>query len=165
MQGIHENSGNPADLFPIKPKASLTASPVHHYFAASPFFDQTSNNAIVINQANYNINMQHFVHTRAAFEGRLKTMVGLEFMIAQEPAEMAPGTGTGVWVIRKQMRKKRPGYEDEIAVLASYFVVGENIYMAPLVGDVISCRVVGFESLRVETIMLIVAALRPLRAQ
>lgn len=69
-------------------------------------------------------------------------MSGLEFMVAQEPAETAPNTGTGVWVIRKQTRKKRLPEEDEITVHSSYFVVGENIYMAPTVGDVIGSRLV-----------------------
>jgi mediator of RNA polymerase II transcription subunit 6 len=96
-----------------------------------------------MNQAMHNPNMVHIVATREAFEGRLKTMSGLEYMIAQEPAETAPGTGTGVWVIRKQTRRKRAGREDELTVHATYFVVGENIYMAPAVGDILGSRLVG----------------------
>jgi mediator of RNA polymerase II transcription subunit 6 len=95
-----------------------------------------------MNQAMYNQNMLPIVATREMFEGRLKSMSGLEYMVAQEPAETAPGTGTGVWVIRKQTRRKRPGQEDEITVHATYFVMGENIYMAPTVGDVIGSRLV-----------------------
>lgn len=95
-----------------------------------------------MNQATFNQNMYHIIATREAFEGRLKTMSGLEFIVAQEPAEMAPGTGTGVWVIRKQTRRKRQGMEDEITVHSTYFVMGENIYMAPAVGDVLGCRLV-----------------------
>jgi hypothetical protein len=112
------------------------------YFAGSPFFDQTSNNAVLFNQAQYNQNMHHLLATREAFEGRLKSMSGLEFIVAQEPAEMAPGTGTGVWVIRKQTRRKRPGQEDEVTVHSTYFVMGLNIYMAPAVGDVIGSHLV-----------------------
>jgi mediator of RNA polymerase II transcription subunit 6 len=122
-QGIHSNS-------------------VLFYFADSPFFDQTSNNAIVINQAMNNASMQHLLYTRENFEGRLKSMSGLEFIVAQEPAEMAPGTGTGVWVINKQTRKKRHDQEDEVVVHATYFIVGENIYMAPTLADVLSSRIV-----------------------
>jgi len=122
MQGIHSNS-------------------ILFYFAESPFFDRTSNNAVLFSQAMYNQNMLPIIQTREAFEGRLKTMSGLEFIVAQEPAETAPGTGTGVWVIRKQTRRKRaPPDEDEITVHASYFVVGENIYMAPTVSDVLGSR-------------------------
>ncbi|KAI1001905.1 hypothetical protein K3495_g6299 [Podosphaera aphanis] len=121
MQGVHSNS-------------------VLFYFAQSPFFDRTSNNAVLFSQAMFNPQMMPIIQTREAFEGRLKTMAGLEFMVAYGPAEMAPGTGTGVWVIRKQTRKKRTGAEDEVTVHSSYFLVGENIYMAPSVADVISSR-------------------------
>lgn len=74
----------------------------------------------------------------------MRTMAGLEFIVGQEPAEIAPGTGTGVWVIRKQTRRKRPGEEDEITVHSSYFVMGENIYMAPTIADVLGGRMVRF---------------------
>lgn len=122
-QGIHENS-------------------ILFYFQASPFFDQTSNNAVLFSQAQYNERLFSVIATRKAFEDRLRSMSGLEFMIAQEPAEMTPGTGTGVWVIRKQNRRKslNPNEEDEITVLATYFVVGLNVYMAPSVGDILSTR-------------------------
>ncbi|SPN97124.1 related to RNA polymerase II transcriptional regulation mediator MED6 [Cephalotrichum gorgonifer] len=114
---------------------------VLHYFARSPFFEETSNNAIVTNQAFNNASMYHLIQTREAFEGRLRTMAGLEYLVAQEPAEMGPGMGTGVWVIRKQTRKKRPGVEDEITVHNTYFVVGDNIYQAPTLADILVSRV------------------------
>ena len=69
-------------------------------------------------------------------------MSGLEFIVAQEPAEMAPGTGTGVWVIRKQTRRKRASEEDEITVHSTYYVVGENIYMAAAVSEIPGNRMV-----------------------
>ncbi|KAI1342075.1 MED6 mediator sub complex component-domain-containing protein [Xylariaceae sp. FL0016] len=120
LQGIHSNS-------------------VLFYFAESPFFDRTSNNAVLQSQAMFNPNMFHLVQTREAFEGRLKEMSGLEFIVAQEPAEMAPGTGTGVWVIRKQTRRKREP-EDDITIHATYYVVGDNIYMAPTLSNILSFR-------------------------
>ncbi|KAI8623837.1 MED6 mediator sub complex component-domain-containing protein [Xylariaceae sp. FL1651] len=120
MQGIHSNS-------------------VLFYFAQSPFFDPTSNNAVLANQAMFNPAMFHLIQTREAFEGRLREMSGLEFIVAQEPAETAPGTGTGVWVIRKQTRRKRDP-EDEITVHATYYIVGENIYMAPTLAQVLGFR-------------------------
>lgn len=123
MQGIHSNS-------------------VLFYFAESPFFDKTSNNAVLFSQAMYNQNLLPVIQTREAFEGRLKTMSGLEFMVAQEPADMV--SGTGVWVIRKQTRRKRQPEEDEITLHSTYFVVGENVYMAPAVADVIGSRTVHF---------------------
>ena len=123
MQGIHTNS-------------------VLMYFAESPFFDRTSNNALLLSQAMVNPSMFPVIQTREAFEARLRTMSGLEFIVAQEPAEMAPGTGTGVWVIRKQTRRKRQGEEDDIAVHAAYYVVGDNIYQAPTLADILGFRVV-----------------------
>jgi mediator of RNA polymerase II transcription subunit 6 len=122
------------------------------YFAHSPFCDQTSNNAVLMNQAIYNQSMLHIVATREAFEGRLKIMSGLEYIVAQEPAETTPGAGTGVWVIRKQTRRKRQGQEDEITVHGTYFIVGENVYMAPAVGDVIGSRLVRIFGRRIDTL-------------
>ena len=76
-------------------------------------------------------------------------MQGLEFMVAYEPtqnAQQANGSSgsedTGVWVIRRQNRRKRQGAEDEITVLSSYFMMGENVYMAPSVGNVLGSRMV-----------------------
>jgi mediator of RNA polymerase II transcription subunit 6 len=82
------------------------------------------------------------IQTREAFEGRLRTMAGLEFVVAQEPAEMGPGMGTGVWVIAKQTRRKRPGDVDDITVHRAYFVVGENIYQGPTMADALHSRIV-----------------------
>ncbi|CAJ2508237.1 Uu.00g094230.m01.CDS01 [Anthostomella pinea] len=121
MQGIHSNS-------------------VLFYFAESPFFDRTSNNAVLASQAMFNANMFHLIQTREAFEGRLREMSGLEFIVAQEPAEMAPGTGTGVWVIRKQTRQKRENAEDKITIHSTYYVIGENVYMAPTLAQVLGFR-------------------------
>ncbi|KAI1168977.1 MED6 mediator sub complex component-domain-containing protein [Nemania serpens] len=126
MQGIHSNS-------------------VLFYFAQSPFFDPTSNNAVLASQAMFNPAMFHLVQTREAFEGRLREMSGLEFIVAQEPAETAPGTGTGVWVIRKQTRRKRDP-EDEITVHTTYYIVGENIYMAPTLAQILSFRMTTISS-------------------
>jgi mediator of RNA polymerase II transcription subunit 6 len=114
------------------------------YFAQSPFFDATSNNGIIMSQSMYNPRMQYITATRENFEAHIKSMGGLEYVVAQEPAETAPGTGTGVWVIRKQIRKLRQAAlgGDEITVLGTYFVVGENIYMAPAVGDILGSRLV-----------------------
>ncbi|OTB07715.1 hypothetical protein M426DRAFT_19652 [Hypoxylon sp. CI-4A] len=122
MGGIHTNS-------------------VLFYFAESPFYDKTSNNNVLYTQSLFNPSMAHIIHTREVFESRLKQMSGLEFIVAEEPAETAPGTGTGVWVINKQKRYKREP-EDEIEVLGTYYVIGENIYMAPSLIDVLSFRMV-----------------------
>ncbi|KOS18792.1 Mediator of RNA polymerase II transcription subunit 6 [Escovopsis weberi] len=119
----------------------LHSNTVLFYFAESPFFERTSNNAVIMSQAMNNMAMYHFIQTREAFENRLRTMQGLEFMVGEEPAETGPGMGTGVWVIRKQTRRKRYQDEDEVTVHASFFVVGENIYMAPTLADILASRI------------------------
>ena len=70
-------------------------------------------------------------------------MAGLEFMVSQDPSNKGQQVeNSGVWVIRKQNRRKRAGMEDEITPIASYFVVGENIYMAPTLLNILSSRMV-----------------------
>jgi mediator of RNA polymerase II transcription subunit 6 len=119
------------------------------YFAESPFFDPTSNNASLAIQASYNEAFRHFVETREAFEARLKTMSGLEFIVAYDPLQAAAQTDTrfahepsNVWVIRKQNRRKRTGMDDEVTVISTYFLVGDCIYMAPSVASVVGNRIV-----------------------
>ncbi|KAF4983203.1 hypothetical protein FZEAL_1360 [Fusarium zealandicum] len=126
----------------------LHTNTILFYFAESPFFERTSNNAVIFSQAMNNPQMYHYIETREAFEARLKSMSGLEFMVAEEPAETAPGTGTGVWVIRKQTRREAAytGESDDITVHASYFVVGENIYMAPTLNDILAARIMTMSS-------------------
>ncbi|KAL6876175.1 MED6 domain-containing protein [Trichoderma longibrachiatum] len=119
----------------------LHSNTILFYFAESPFFERTSNNAVIMAQAMNNMAMYHYIQTREAFETRLRTMSGLEFIVGEEPAETGPGMGTGVWVIRKQTRRKRYQDDDEITVHASFFVVGENIYMAPTLADILASRI------------------------
>jgi len=121
---------------------SIHDNSVLFYFRESPFYDKTSNNEVLYQQGLHNQTMMQFLETRERFERRLREMSGLEFVVAQEPAETAPGTGTGVWVINKQTRRKRQGEEDEISVHGTYFLVGENVYMAPTLADIISMRLV-----------------------
>ncbi|KAH8431267.1 mediator complex subunit MED6 [Aspergillus melleus] len=127
----------------------LHSNNILFYFAESPFFDATSNNASLAIQANYNEALRHFVETRDAFEARLKTMQGLEFVVAYDPLQAAAQSDTqfahepsNVWVIRKQTRRKRAGLEDEVVILSTYFVMGDCIYMAPSVASVVGNRIV-----------------------
>lgn len=113
------------------------------YFAESPFFDATSNNATLTTQALFNQNMYYIIQTREAFEGRLRTMQGLEFMVTHDPSENdTKHDHSGVWVIRKQNRRKRQGAQDEVTGISSYYVVGDNVYMAPSVGNILGSRLV-----------------------
>lgn len=70
-------------------------------------------------------------------------MQGLEFMVTHDPSENGTKVeNSGVWVISKQNRRKRQGMQDEITPISSYYVVNENVYMAPSVGSIIGSRMV-----------------------
>ncbi|KAJ5752296.1 hypothetical protein N7520_009213 [Penicillium odoratum] len=145
---IHSNNSNVyASEAPVQ-LLTLWTYLVLFYFAESPFFDPTSNNASLAIQASYNEAFRHFVETREAFEARLKTMSGLEFIVAYDPLQAAAQSDTrfahepsNVWVIRKQNRRKRAGMDDEVTVISTYFLVGDCIYMAPSVASVVGNRI------------------------
>lgn len=87
--------------------------------------------------------MFYLIQTRQAFEARLRTMQGLEFMVTADPSDNGTKTiENGVWVISKQNRRKVAGAEDLITPINSYFVVGENIYMAPVISQILGSRLV-----------------------
>lgn len=77
-------------------------------------------------------------------------MQGLEFVVAYDPLQAAAKLDnntfahepSNVWVIRKQSRRKRSGFDDEVTVLSTFFVVGDCIYMAPSVASVVGNRIV-----------------------
>ena len=76
-------------------------------------------------------------------------MQGLEFMVAYDPLQAAAQSNTqfahepsNIWTIRKQLRQKRPGMEDDVVVLSTYYIVGDSVYMAPAVSSVIGNRIV-----------------------
>lgn len=92
--------------------------------------------------------MFYLIQTRQAFEARLRTMQGLEFMVTADPSDNGTKTiENGVWVISKQNRRKVAGAEDLITPISSYFVVGENIYMAPVISQILGSRLVRGDTL------------------
>lgn len=93
-------------------------------------------------QSFFNANLANIVATRETFEERLRSMSGLEYIVSEAPEETGPGMGTGVWVIKKQTRKKRNGQEDELTVHALYYIIGQNIYPAPSLMDTMSSKMV-----------------------
>jgi len=108
----------------------------------STFFDHTSNNGTLFQQMQFNPQFREELRTPELFNRRLATMTGVEYMLTTGSVE------SGVWVIRKQLRKS-PRYddnvrEDDITVLAAYYIIGENIYQAPSIGAVLQNRMVGF---------------------
>ncbi|GAB7350284.1 hypothetical protein MBLNU459_g0925t1 [Dothideomycetes sp. NU459] len=118
----------------------ITANSIHPIIRESPFFDHTSKNGLLWDQAQNDMRTWEVCTNRDAFETRLKSMNGVEYLIVGEPqkeADPVHGPDTGIWVIRKQDRRKRAGREDEVTVLATYYLVGENMYQAPSVYDIV----------------------------
>lgn len=103
----------------------LRTDNVLDYFAQSPFYDRTSNNQVLKMQSQFNEQL----HGRPDLTRELRNMKGIEFVVVlhKEPE---------MWVIRKQNRLSPL----EARVLSTYFVVGENIYMAPTIYSIISSR-------------------------
>ncbi|KAK7607941.1 MED6 mediator subfamily complex component-domain-containing protein [Phyllosticta paracitricarpa] len=111
---------------------------IHLYFAESDYMDRTSNNwaLLIQNQG------APWLADRDAFEARLRTMQGLEFMVVAEPERKPDATDSGIYVLRKQNRRKRPGnHDDELTVLATYYVIGENIYQAASLEDIVGNKI------------------------
>ena len=116
-------------------------STVHSYFMNSPFFDPTSNNGALRTQAIYQPNLNQILYNRHTLEARLRTLSGIEYMVVEEPPN-GKEADNPVWVIRKQERRKRQGQEDELLVLATYYVVGENIWQAHSIESVLRSNLV-----------------------
>jgi len=77
---------------------------------------------------------------RQELERILRERPGLEHMIVGEPqatTNPSEGPDTGVWVIRKQDRKRTQSRGDELTTVGTHFIVGDNIYQAPAVYDVV----------------------------
>ncbi|KAK4506183.1 hypothetical protein PRZ48_004148 [Zasmidium cellare] len=136
---------------------------IHRYFSESPFFDWTSKNGFWIDQGKNDFTYFHLIQNRKEFEATLRSREGVEFLIVDTPQLVsdkelaAKGTNTGIYVIRKQDRKrvsqpylrpphvlveKGPDGKDawELTILGTYYIVGENVLQASSVYDIISNR-------------------------
>lgn len=103
----------------------LRTDNVLEYFAQSPFYDRTSNNQVLKMQSQFNEGF----HTNVDIYRELQNMTGVEFVVAlaKEPE---------MWVIRKQ---NRLGPQD-VHILSTYYVLGENIYQSPSVYSIMMSR-------------------------
>jgi mediator of RNA polymerase II transcription subunit 6 len=112
------------------------------YFLNSPFLEKTSNNGLLKNQAN--AHNPDLVWDRKALESKLDKMAGVEYRVVDGPeTSFGPGgMANPVWVIRKQVRTKKGEVFKVASVEATYFVMGEFIYMAPSLEDVLRVRLV-----------------------
>ncbi|KAF2836976.1 MED6-domain-containing protein [Patellaria atrata CBS 101060] len=120
----------------------LKADHILLYFSKSPFFDPTSNLQAIISQNPFR---DEILLNRNALESRMRAMQGLEYAIVEEPQKLPDGTDNGIWVIRKQERRKRPGLPDEIVVLGSYYILNNAVYQSPSVGDILRMRLLSAE--------------------
>lgn len=131
---------------------------IHRYLTETPFFDWSSKNGLYFSQAQKNLEQWNVSNNRKLLEDFLRANAGLEYMIVGEPQPVedkvlaAQGVTTGIWVIRKQDRQRAregsrvhpPGVllegRWEITTLGTYYIVGQNVYQAPSIFDVVESR-------------------------
>lgn len=105
---------------------ALTPQTVLDYFAQSPFYDPTSNNAVLRMQTQYSF------AAGAAFANEseeLRRFVGIEFAVTySEPPDL--------FIIEKRDRKS----PHEAHPVAAYYVLHNSIYQAPDLYSVLSNR-------------------------
>ncbi|KAI8092604.1 mediator complex, subunit Med6 [Halteromyces radiatus] len=99
---------------------------VLEYFAMSPFWDRQSNNQILAMQTQYNDLKQSNEITMEA----LRKMTGIEFAVTHEQPP--------VWVIQKRYR--RGPAPDDVNPIATYYIMGANVYQSPTIYSVIANR-------------------------
>lgn len=126
-------------------RANYLNTTVMHYFYESSFYDPTSSNGQLMAQINRNPAAAAKITSNHDFFEALKKFRGTEYILTVANNE------AGIFVIRKQIRKAprdvnvngRMQKVEDVSVVQDYFIVGENIYQAPLVGAVVQNRLVG----------------------
>ena len=120
---------------------------IHRYVSESPFFDYSTKNGLFIDQSKNQWQYYNIVNNRKLFEDEMRKMKGDEYMIVGEPqlaTGAQPGAKNGMWVVRKQHRDRVRAVdgrmEEELTTLGTLYLVGENMYQAPSVGDVVGNR-------------------------
>lgn len=116
----------------------LTFNTVMQYFHASSFFDHSSNNGQLINIIQSRPDVAMNIQSQQAFNDYLKNMIGVEYIPVMGNEKSSEGPP--VWVIRQQKRFGKK--EDEVVRMNTFFVVGENVFMAPSVGEVMANKLV-----------------------
>jgi len=123
-------------------EGSLSLHLVHLYFLGSPFCAPESNNKVLELQSQFDEQSRRIIADRHAFEDRLRSMTGIEYMIIDGPDPLKPEShGNPVWVIRKHRREKEQGQPDRVTILGTYYAIGDvpicNIYQAPSLYDIL----------------------------
>ncbi|KAG2194831.1 hypothetical protein INT47_007893 [Mucor saturninus] len=96
------------------------------YFALSPFWDRQCNNQVLSMQTQYNDLRQPYEATVEA----LRKMTGIEFAVVHEQPP--------VWIIQKRYR--RGPAPDDVNPIATYYIMGANVYQSPTIYSVIANR-------------------------
>ncbi|GAA5796949.1 hypothetical protein HPULCUR_002327 [Helicostylum pulchrum] len=96
------------------------------YFALSPFWDRQCNNQVLSMQTQYNDLRQPYEATVEA----LRKMTGIEFAVVHEQPP--------VWIIQKRYR--RGPAIDDVNPIATYYIMGANVYQSPTIYSVIANR-------------------------
>lgn len=104
------------------------------YFSFSPFFDRSANNQVLKMQTQYSepqYQVGGLQPDKPDIYEQLRQMQGIEFIvyIANDP----------FWIIRKQERLS----PNETRLLSTYFVINENVFMAPSLYGILSSRLLG----------------------
>ncbi|KAG0176333.1 Mediator of RNA polymerase II transcription subunit 6 [Apophysomyces sp. BC1034] len=92
----------------------------------SPFWDRQCNNQILSMQTQYNDLRQPYEATVEA----LRKMTGIEFAVVHDQPP--------VWVIQKRYR--RGTALDDVNPIATYYIMGANVYQSPTIYSVIANR-------------------------
>ena len=116
--------------------------------------------------------MNSVLGDRTSFEDRLRKMSGIEYVVKYDPIEsqiflegIDGPEASNVWVIHKQERRKRPHAEDEVTLLAVFYIVGDSIFMAPFVQRVVNNRMVHLSKNIIRSVLISAAFCRCFLAQ
>jgi MED6 mediator sub complex component len=116
----------------------IRAENIHLYFIISPFCDISSNNRLLFTQMGRNPSLFGVLENRRLFEDRLRSMAGIGYFVVDGPEISTPDMNP-VWVIRKTRRAPSSNVTE---TLGTYYALGENIYQASSLLDVLHCRMV-----------------------
>nr|POF17764.1 mediator of rna polymerase ii transcription subunit 6 [Quercus suber] len=134
------NSGEHMFPPPYAQSPAIDERLIHRYFSEMPFFDHASKNGLLLDQSMSNRDLFNITHDRHKFEDQLRRGKGVEFLVTGAPQKVIGGGSSGIYNMRKQDRKAGADGKEEIEVLGSYYFVGERVYQAPSMADVIENR-------------------------
>jgi mediator of RNA polymerase II transcription subunit 6 len=142
-----DSNGTPLDEIQWRdPEAAkfyggINADDIHLYFLGSPFCDNQSNNKNLEVQARYNPDMFTTLSNRQLFQEKIRESMGVSYLIQDGPITNSPDMNP-VWLIRRQNKSRDVSGDDVVDIEGSFYAIGENIYQAPSIKDILTCRLV-----------------------